>query len=234
MANVPAYRRFALPPTIPSHSPPEPFDSVPDQLSVHAIIPLSLLEAIRNLDTPVEDGLEELAGEMVSKRLGLSPTVAAQIARYSEAARKDGRVPGDEALSVFRLVDRRPDAALIFADGGRRAARHGLKAGSVRSLVASAPGFVGRAVGIRRAASAARRILGAELRMHGAVAAAKVESPLSAQVALSGKGCAFYGAAFGELLRYQIGFEGVMIHERCRSRGDTVCEWRGTHTGGYE
>ena len=35
---------------------------MPDTPSVHAIIPLSLLEAIRNLDTPVEDGLEELAG----------------------------------------------------------------------------------------------------------------------------------------------------------------------------
>src|SRR6188474_208617 len=101
--------------------PPMPDTTVP------AIIPLSLLEAIRNLDTPVEDGLEELAGEMVAKRLGLSPTVSAQIARYEEIARKDGQVSDDEALSVFRLVDRRPDAALVFADAGRRAARHGLK-----------------------------------------------------------------------------------------------------------
>jgi hypothetical protein len=209
---------------------------VPENLSVHAIIPLSLLEAIRNLDTPVEDGLEELAGEMVSKRLGLSPTVAAQIARYQESARRDGRLPVEEAISVFRLIDRRPDAGLIFADGGRRAARHGLKSGNfpVKTLVATTPGFVGRAVGIRRASSVAKRVLGAELKMTGMVAAAKVESPLSAEVAASGKGCAFYGAAFAELLRYQIGFEGVMIHERCRSRGDTVCEWRGTHTGGYE
>jgi hypothetical protein len=44
----------------------------------------------------------------------------------------------------------------------------------------------------------------------------------------------FFGAAFGEILRFQIGFEGVMIHERCRARGDSVCQWRGTHTGGYE
>ena len=57
-------------------------------LPVHAIIPMSLLEALRNLDTPVEDGLEELAGEIVSKRLGLSATVAAQITRYQEAARR--------------------------------------------------------------------------------------------------------------------------------------------------
>jgi len=41
---------------------------------VPAIVPLSLLEALRNVDAPVEDGLEELAGEVVSKRLGLSAT----------------------------------------------------------------------------------------------------------------------------------------------------------------
>ena len=85
-----------------------------DSLSVHAIIPLSLLEAIRNLDTPVEDGLEELAGEMVSKRLGLSPTVAAQIARYQDTARKDGKVSVEEATSEGAV-------SLPAADGVRDA-----------------------------------------------------------------------------------------------------------------
>ena len=209
---------------------------MPETSSVHAIIPLSLLEAIRNLDTPVEDGLEELAGEMVSKRLGLSPTVAAQITRYQEMARKDGQVTVEEAVSVFRLVDRRPDAALVFADGGRRAARHALRTGRFqgKSPVTANPGFVARTMGLRRASAAARRIFGGELKMKGPVAAAEIGSPLSAVIAQNGKGCVFFGAAFGELLRFQIGFEGVMIHERCRARGDTVCQWRGTHTGGYE
>jgi hypothetical protein len=209
---------------------------MPETPSVHAIIPLSLLEAIRNLDTPVEDGLEELAGEMVSKRLGLSPTVAAQIIRYQEMARRDGQVSVEEAISVFRLVDRRPDAALVFADGGRRAARHALRAGRFpgKSTTTATGGFVARTMGLRRASGAARRIFGGELKMKGPVAAAEVSSPLSTVVAQNGKGCGFFGAAFGELLRFQIGFEGVMIHERCRTRGDTVCQWRGTHTGGYE
>ncbi|HVL16596.1 MAG TPA: hypothetical protein VM387_01310, partial [Gemmatimonadales bacterium] len=66
--------------------------------AVPALIPLSLLEAIRNLDTPVEDGLEELAEEMVVRRLGLSPTVAAQIQRYRTAAERDGSVELDEAV----------------------------------------------------------------------------------------------------------------------------------------
>jgi hypothetical protein len=207
-----------------------------DSPSVHAIIPLSLLEAIRNLDTPVEDGLEELAGEMVSKRLGLSPTVAAQINRYQEMVRREGQVSVEEALSVFRLVDRRPDAALVFADGGRRAARHALRAGRFpgKNPAAANAGFVARAMGLRRASAAAKRIFAADLKMKGPLAAAELSSPLSAAVAQNGKGCGFFGAAFGELLRFQVGFEGVMIHERCRARADTVCQWRGTHTGGYE
>ncbi|HJX88762.1 MAG TPA: hypothetical protein VJ277_14440, partial [Gemmatimonadales bacterium] len=84
--------------------------TVSTSTAVPALIPLSLLEAIRNLDTPVEDGLEELAEEMVVRRLGLSPTVAAQIQRYRTAAERDGSVELDEAVSVLRLVGRRPDA----------------------------------------------------------------------------------------------------------------------------
>jgi hypothetical protein len=92
--------------------------------TVAALIPLSLLEALRNLDTPVEDGMDELAEEIVVRRLGLSPTVAAQIQRYRQTAERGGAVDLDEVLSVIRLVGRRPDAPLVFADAGRRAARY--------------------------------------------------------------------------------------------------------------
>ena len=98
--------------------------------AVPAIIPLSLLEAIRNLDTPVEDGLEELAEEIVVRRLGLSPTVAAQIQRYRQAADRDVAIDLDEVVSVLRLVGRRVDAPLVFADAGRRAARHAARSGA--------------------------------------------------------------------------------------------------------
>src|SRR6185295_10186434 len=97
---------------------------------IHALIPLSLLEAIRNLDTPLDDGLNELAGETVSKRLGLSSTVAQQIERYREAVEANGAVPAEEAISVFRLVGRRPDATLVYSDAGRRAARYAARSAS--------------------------------------------------------------------------------------------------------
>src|SRR2546430_827278 len=90
---------------------------------VHSILPLAVLEAVRNLDTPVEDGLTEFAAELLSKRLGLSPTVAMQLAQYEGLVRRDARVDRAHVEALLRLVGRRPDADLVFADAGRRAAR---------------------------------------------------------------------------------------------------------------
>ena len=198
---------------------------------VPAIVPLSLLEALRNVDAPVEDGLEELAGEVVSKRLGLSATVQAQIARYAWHADRRHAVALDEATSVFRLVGRRPDAPLVFADAGRRAARRA----SVRwpPLLGVLPGGVGRAVGARAAGRVARQLVGGRLIVEDAEARGEVPAPLGLDVVPDGTGCGFYGALFGELLRGMAGFEGAIRHERCRARGDADCEWRARAVGGY-
>lgn len=199
--------------------------------TVPAIIPLSLLEALRNVDAPVEDGLEELAGEVVSKRLGLSSTVQAQIARYAwHAARRHG-VPLDEATSVFRLVGRRPDATLVFADAGRRAARRA--APRWPRLLSALPDGISRVAGTRAAAGVARTLVGGRLQVKDAEARGEVPAPLGLEAVPEGTGCAFYGAFFGELLRGLAGFEGAVRHTRCRARGDDGCEWRARAAGGY-
>lgn len=197
---------------------------------------MSVLEALRNLDTPVEDGLEELAGEIVNKRLGLSQTVAAQIARYQEAVRRNEPAPVDEVISVFRLAGRRPDAALVFADAGRRAARYAARSGPVlgRAARRMLPGGLGRAAGGRAAARAAERVLGIEMRVGDGSAEATISRPLSILALPDGSGCGFYSAALGELLRVLTGFEGAMVHDRCRGRGDDSCRWRATAVGGYD
>ena len=69
-----------------------------------AAVPLTLLEAIRNLDTPVNDGLELLSPELIGKRLGLSATVQAQIARYTEQLERGETVSRDEAASVSLIT----------------------------------------------------------------------------------------------------------------------------------
>lgn len=200
-----------------------------------ALILLSLLEAIRNLDTPVEDGLEELSPEIVSKRLGLSSTVAAQIERYRQAALRGDAIAREEAVQVFRLVGRRADAPLVFADAGRRAARHAVRSrgGSAPALRRLTPDGLARRVGRRAASRVARDIFAAELGFATAPEA-RMGTPISIAALPDGDGCAFYGAAFAELLRMLMGFEGAMVHDVCRGHGAEACVWHGALAEGYE
>ena len=209
---------------------------MPTPATVPALLPLSLLEAIRNLDTPVEDGLDELAEEIVVRRLGLSPTVAAQIQRYRTTAERDGTVELDEVVSVLRLVGRRPDAPLVFADAGRRAARHAARSRSrsARVVARASPAGLARRVALRAAAKIARRVFAGDLRAPAGGTEVRMRDPLSILALPDGAACAFYGAAYGELLRGLTAFEGAMLHEHCCSRGDDACVWRTVAAEVYE
>ena len=193
-----------------------------------AFLPLSLLEAMRNLDRPVEDGLDELSHEVVAKRLGLNPTVSAQIARYQLLARTHAAVESEEAGAVFALVGRRPDAPLVYADAGRRAARYTARSLPLiwRLLLVSLPSGMRRRLGARRAAAIARAVFGVSLEVQALRAEARLDrlDPRSPKP-IAGS-CAFIGAAMSELLRTLAGFEGAMAHETCRSQDDEACTWR--------
>jgi len=206
---------------------------VPDD-TVHAIIPLCLLEAMRNLDTPIDDGLAELAQEMVSKRLGLSSTVALQIERYREAAEADDSIAMDEAVSVFRLVSRRPDAQLVYADAGRRSARMAARSAGGGTALRISPKPIRRRLGIRAARRVARRVFWADLAPLGTLAEVRLTDSLATRAGAEGDGCYFYGAVFAELLRLLAGFEGAILHDHCRARGDSNCYWRAAAVEGYD
>ncbi|MGH7516605.1 MAG: hypothetical protein ACREOC_03920 [Gemmatimonadales bacterium] len=213
---------------------PEPF--VPDTPTIPAVLPLSLLEAVRNLDTPVEDGLDLLADEIAARRFGLSNTVAAQIARYRQAAERNGSVSDDELVSVLRLVGRRPDAALVFADAGRRAARYAVQASgrSTRALVKVSPRFLGRSLASRAVRRLAAIYFRGEIAADGTDAVVRMSRPLSVGAMPDGSACGFYGAAYGELFRSLADFEGTLAHENCEGRGDAACVWRTERAAGYE
>jgi hypothetical protein len=204
--------------------------------TVAALIPLSLLEALRNLDTPVEDGMDELAEEIVVRRLGLSPTVAAQIQRYRQTAERGGTVELDEVLSVIRLVGRRPDAPLVFADAGRRAARYAARTRgrSSRTLARMSPKGMARGIILRSVARLVRTIFEGEINSRPPVVEFKMAAPLSMVALPGGEACLFYGSAYLELLRGLSGFEGALLHEKCRARGDDVCFWRTATAEIYE
>jgi predicted hydrocarbon binding protein len=183
---------------------------------VHSIVPLAVLEAVRNLDTPVEDGLTEFAEELLVKRLGLSPTVAMQLAEYEQLVRRDARVDPGHVEALLRLVGRRPDADLVFAEAGRRAARR-----AVRRLFAP-----WRVFGHFAARRAARAVLGADLTREQHLPVARVADPIAINATPDGSACGFYGAALAELLRLLVGYEGAMLHTACRAAGAARCEWR--------
>jgi hypothetical protein len=191
---------------------------------VHSIVPLAVLEAVRNLDTPVEDGLSEFAEELLSKRLGLSSTVTMQLAHYEAMVQRDVRAEPAHVEALLRLVGRRPDADLVFADAGRRAARRAVRRLFVGSRLAAraAP----RALGLAVARRAARAVFGGELRREREVPVARVGDVLAVNATPDGAACTLFGTGFAELLRLLVGFEGAMLHVSCRATGGDRCEWR--------
>src|SRR5438874_8162610 len=146
---------------------------------VHSSVPLAVLEAVRNLDTPVEDGLSEFAEELLSKRLGLSATVAMQLREYEGMVRRDAPADSSHVEALLRLVGRRPDADLVFADAGRRAARR-----AVRRL----SGVI-RMFGHAAARRAARAVLGADLGFEQRLPVARVSDSIAIQATPDGAAC---------------------------------------------
>lgn len=191
---------------------------------VHSIVPLAVLEAVRNLDTPVEDGLTEFADELLSKRLGLSDTVTLQLAQYEVLVRRDASVERAHVEALLRLVGRRPDADLVFADAGRRVARRAVR----RLLLSSraAARVSPRILGFRVARRAAWAVLGGELRREGQIPIAGVHDIFAINATPDGTACTLFASGFSELLRLLTGFEGTMVHVSCRATGGDRCEWR--------
>ena len=203
-----------------------------DRPEAHSILPLAVLEAMRHLDSPSDEDVAEYVDELLKKRLGISDTVAAQLVRYEAVVRRDQGISAAEVEQVLRPASRRTDAALVFADGGRRAARRALRRLSPLSRWGARylPGFLRRAIGFRGARRAAGEVLGVRLTRDAGGMAAEVDSALATRATPDGSSCTFFAAALAELLRQLLDFEGAMIHIRCRARGDVACEWRTTPT----
>ena len=196
--------------------------------SAHAVFPLSLLEAMRSFDRPVEDGVDASNYETRVRRLGQSPTVATQIERYRDLAKGGAAVPAEEVAAVFRLVGRRADAELVLAGAGRRAARHAARSAGLpfRVLRWSAPRGLRSWLGLRDAIRLSQRVFGARLAMGTGGPEAEMAARFSPALRLGEGACTFHGAALHELLRFLTGFEGALVHESCCGRGDDVCRWR--------
>jgi len=206
-----------------SHAPKSPMAT-----TVDALLPLSFLEAVRTIDTPEGDTDTEYVAELRNKRLGLSDTVYAQIRRYTDAVRKSVRPAQDEAVGIARLIGRRPDAEAVFRSAGRYLANEAYHTISpfTRRLLRGLPAMLARPLALGKARRLARRYMNGRVTRRGSSLLLEVPSPVTLNTAPRDLGCAYYEAAFLELLRLLVGKAGVVEHVRCASRGEGDCQWR--------
>lgn len=195
--------------------------------TVDALLPLSLLEAVRDVDTP-GDLDAEYVDELRNKRFGLSDTVYSQIKRYTEAVRRRQRTPQDESVALAKLIGRRPDAEAVFRAAGRYLARKSYSTISpvTRRLLRLLPTFIARPWALRRARRLSARHLNGTVRRVGGHVLLDVPRSVTLGTAPGSIGCTFYESALRELLRLLIGSVGSVDHVRCDGRGEGTCEWR--------
>lgn len=195
--------------------------------TVDALLPLSLLEAVRDVDTP-GDLDQEFVDELRNKRLGLSDTVYLQIKRYSDAVRKRQRTAQDESVGLARLIGRRPDAEAVFRAAGQYLARQSYRTINplTRRLLRLLPSFMARPAALRRSRAIAERYANGSVRRMGGYVLLDVPDSVTLNTAPGSIGCAYYEAMLRELLRLLIGSVGSVDHVRCAGRGEGTCEWR--------
>jgi hypothetical protein len=196
--------------------------------TVDALLPLSLLEAVRNVDTPSDQTDAEYVDELRNKRLGLSDTVYAQIKRYSEAARRRHRTGQDETIALAKLIGRRPDAEAIFRAAGRYMALQSYRTISpvTRKMMRLLPSAMARPLAYRRARKIAGRYLNGNVRRVGNSLLLDVPRSITVGAAPGVVGCTYYESSLRELLLLLIGSIGAVEHVRCNGRGEGTCEWR--------
>ena len=195
--------------------------------TVDALLPLSLLEAVRDVDTP-GDLDQEFVDELRNKRLGLSDTVYLQIKRYADAVKKRQRTPQDDSIGLARLIGRRPDAESVFRAAGQYLARASYKTINpvTRRMLRLLPAFLARPAALRRSRLIALRYANGSVRRMGGYVLLDVPDSVTLNTAPGSIGCAYYEAMLRELLKLLIGSVGSVDHVRCAGRGEGTCEWR--------
>lgn len=179
--------------------------------TVDARLPLSLLEAVRVVDTPEGNVEAEYIEELRTKRLGLSDTVYAQIKRYSEAVRRNERTVRDEAAALARLIGRRTDAHRVFDSAGSLLAREAVDTVSAARRVAirRLPGMLARPMALTSVRRLAKRYLDARLERVGSTVILSVSDPVTIEGSAIA-GFAFYASAFSTMLEELTGVPAVV------------------------
>lgn len=196
--------------------------------TVDALLPLSFLEAVRDVDTPVDDLEAELVEDLRNKRLGLSDTVYMQIRRFADAVKRNQRASQDEAVALAKLVGRRPDAEAVFRAAGRYLAREAYQTISplTRRMMLILPSLLTRPVALRHTRKLSRRYFNGRVSRVGSSVYLEVAQSVTKDSAPRSVGCSYYESGLRELLRLMVNSVGAVEHVRCSTRGEGACAWR--------
>jgi len=120
---------------------------------VDPLVPLTLLETVRDADRPEGAAETEYVPELLNKRLGMTDTVLAQIRRYAAAVQRGDPVKYDEVVALARLIGRRPDAEVVFRAVGEKIAQTAYRrmSGVRRVILRMPPRFLSRPLARRQA-----------------------------------------------------------------------------------
>jgi hypothetical protein len=195
--------------------------------TVNAIVPLSLLEAVRSVDIPEGDDVEYVQ-EHRNKRLGLSDTVIAQIRRYKDAMKRNQPIAIHEATGIARLIGRRSDADGIFSRAGSivAARMYEMISATTRQVIHILPGFIARPLAFRHLRKAGQKYMGATVQRVGGAIVFGVKESVTFGTAPKAIGCLYYESALREMLKLLINGGGMIDHVHCREKGEETCEWR--------
>ncbi len=210
-------------PAMPSTDPTVASDSAGTR-RVQAVVALRLLEAMRDMDLPLELLEDEDPTQTIPRRFGLSDVVDRQIRTYKEDVRKRVRLTDEEVEALFRFVIRRPDSPAVFHRVGRLLAERQRPSRWVRLLPRAAQFAVARS----RARKMLKRLFGRSLGGFGRGSfVVEGRSLLFVEIDPGGDACHLLSGFGEEILERTVGGAARVRHSLCQARGDELCRWEG-------
>lgn len=202
--------------------------------SITPLLPLLLLETLRDRDRPDEVLEDEDLSVSLPRRLGLSDVVMVQIRRFQEEVRTRRAQTTAQVIDLIRLVVRRPDAAEVFADAGRRLANHAWsqRSATMRGALRFMPNPVPRAAARRAARRMFRQIVGdGQLSVGRWPVEVRIRDSVTSRADPTGAACSLYSGAFVAIMELHTRKRYRVLHRECAAHGAEVCVWNVEVTG---
>ncbi len=207
----------------------------PPNRDIDARLPLALLQAVQQQDTPPELMPDEHPHSFFPHRLGLSDVIEEQIRQFRRLARQRRRVAETEVVALLELIARRSDAGAVFTAAGRELA--GLFFSGPRGVLRRAARRLPLPLRERAAHRTLRTahgtyLIAADKAIETEPLEIRATDALTARVGDYSAACKLYSSLAANLLELSGLGVTTVTHPECQRRGDDACVWRVEGDGG--